>query len=54
MCRAITCKTCQKTTWTGCGQHIDQVMQGVPRNQHCEGHVQVKSTGGFFARLLGR
>jgi hypothetical protein len=54
MCRAITCTTCQKTTWAGCGQHIDQVMQGVPRNQRCEGHVQVKSTGGFFARLLGR
>ena len=45
MCRAITCTTCQKTTWAGCGQHIDQVMQGVPRNQRCEGHVQVKSTG---------
>ena len=54
MCRAITCKICQKTTWAGCGQHIEQVMQGVPRNQRCEGHEQEKSAGGFFARLLGR
>jgi hypothetical protein len=29
-------------------------MKGVPRAQRCEGHVKEKSTGGFFARLLGR
>jgi hypothetical protein len=54
VCRAITCKTCQKNTWAGCGQHVDQVMRGVPRNQRCEGHLKGKPSGGFFARLLGR
>ncbi len=31
MCRAISCRVCGKTTWAGCGQHVDQVMAGVPR-----------------------
>ncbi len=30
MCRPATCRTCGKTTWAGCGQHVDQVMCGVP------------------------
>ena len=25
MCRAKRCPTCGKTTWAGCGQHINQV-----------------------------
>ncbi len=55
MCRAVTCKKCQKTTWAGCGQHVDQVMRGVPVSQRCRGHEQEKPTGkGFFAKLFGR
>ena len=55
MCRAVTCKRCQKTTWAGCGQHVDQVMRGVPASQRCRGHEQEKSSGkGFFAKLFGR
>lgn len=38
MCRAVTCRTCGKTTWAGCGQHVDTVLRGVPRAQRCEGH----------------
>ncbi len=37
MCRAVACKKCGKTTWAGCGQHVDQVMQGVPSAQRCAG-----------------
>ena len=33
MCRAATCSTCGKTTWAGCGMHVDQVMAGVPAAQ---------------------
>ena len=54
MCRAVTCRVCGKTTWAGCGQHVDQVMKNVPRGQQCPGHEKAPSTGGFFARLLGR
>ena len=55
MCRAVTCKTCGKTTWAGCGQHVDQVMRNVPAKDRCPGHQgQQSSGGGFLARLLGR
>ena len=29
MCRPVKCKTCGKTTWAGCGQHVDQVKASV-------------------------
>jgi hypothetical protein len=57
MCRAVTCKKCQKTTWAGCGQHVDQVMRGVKSADRCRGHQNdppVAKTGGFFSRLFGR
>ena len=55
MCSPVTCRTCGKTTWAGCGQHVDQVMRGVPSSQRCPGHPKApKQGGGFFARLFGR
>ncbi len=54
MCRAVNCRTCGKTTWAGCGQHVDQVMRGVPAAQRCQGHQDEAGTGGFFSRLFGR
>ena len=55
MCRAVPCKTCGKTTWAGCGQHVNQVMAGVPRNNCCPGHPKAERTGGgFFRGLFGR
>lgn len=35
MCRAVTCSSCGKTTWAGCGAHVDQVMRNVPAGQRC-------------------
>jgi hypothetical protein len=54
MCRPATCRTCGKTTWAGCGRHVDQVMRNVPNAQRCPGHEKDPSTGGFFARLFNR
>lgn len=54
MCRAVACKTCGKTTWAGCGQHVDQVMRGVPDNQQCPGHDDATAGPGFLARLFSR
>lgn len=53
MCRAVTCKTCGKATWAGCGQHVDHVMRGVPAGQRCSGHGQEtgRAAGGFLARF---
>ena len=54
MCRAVTCCTCGKTTWAGCGQHVDRVLRAVsPRSERCAGHEGEPSTG-FLAKLFGR
>jgi hypothetical protein len=55
MCRTVTCKTCGKTTWAGCGQHAKQVMGGVPASQRCSGHTD-EPTGrtGWLDNLFGR
>jgi hypothetical protein len=53
MCHPATCRTCGKATWAGCGQHADQVMRNVPKDQRCPGHEKEASRG-FLARLLGR
>ena len=54
MCRAVTCRTCGKTTWAGCGNHVDQVMRGVPRDQRCPGHEAAPKPPGLLARLFSR
>jgi hypothetical protein len=54
MCRPVRCKTCGKTTWAGCGQHVATVKAGVPADQWCPGHPRSEQSGGFFRRLLGR
>ncbi|QQE49962.1 hypothetical protein I6H52_05280 [Corynebacterium urealyticum] len=55
MCRPVKCNSCGKTTWAGCGQHIDQVKASVPANQWCTcTRENSKPSGGFLAGLLGR
>lgn len=55
MCRSVNCKTCGKKTWAGCGQHVNQVMKGIPAAQRCPGHPKESGTGGsFFSRLFSR
>ncbi len=56
MCRPVNCRTCSKTTWAGCGQHVDQVMAGVPTSQRCSCSTtaDASANNGFWGRLLGR
>lgn len=56
MCSPARCRTCGKTTWRGCGQHVDQVMRNVPSSQRCPGHPKEEAAagGGFFSRLFSR
>lgn len=37
MCRPVPCEVCGKTTWAGCGEHVDQVRAQVPAEQWCDG-----------------
>ncbi len=57
MCRQVTCKRCEKASWAGCGQHVNQVLSGVPQNQRCKctapEMAEWKKGNSFFARLFG-
>ena len=53
MCRAVTCRTCGKTTWAGCGQHIESALRDVPAKDRCQGHGGEPKVG-FLAKLFGR
>jgi hypothetical protein len=35
MCSPIRCSDCGKVTWTGCGQHVDEVMVDIPLDERC-------------------
>lgn len=35
MCSPAICPSCQKITWSGCGEHIDQVFANVPVEKRC-------------------
>ena len=54
MCRPTTCEVCGKTTWKGCGKHIDSVRAQVPPDQWCdkdhteEEYAAAKKKRGFF------
>ncbi|KAJ3543814.1 hypothetical protein NM688_g5819 [Phlebia brevispora] len=34
-CFAVTCDKCGKTTWKGCGKHVEQVMANVKEEDRC-------------------
>ena len=60
MCRKVTCRNCGKATYSGCGQHVDQVLAGVPKSQRCDCHTKpaaAKPAGeskGLLGKLFGR
>jgi len=62
MCRRIDCPKCGKPTFTGCGQHVEQVLGNVPKEQRCKCAEQPsaapggapKQGGGFLSRLVGK
>jgi hypothetical protein len=35
MCFQTMCPECLKITWGGCGAHVEEVLQGVPKDQLC-------------------
>lgn len=61
MCRQAVCGSCSKVTWRGCGQHVDQVMAGVPAAKRCQcqrgaqsGTLAGSNKPGLFRSLFGR
>ncbi len=53
MCQRTNCRTCGKATYRGCGNHVEQVLAGVPKSQRCQGNCEPsqKPSGGFWSRL---
>ncbi len=35
MCSLAPCRSCGKVTWSGCGEHVAQVMASVPATHQC-------------------
>ena len=35
MCQPVRCDICNKTTWAGCGEHIEDALYGVPEADRC-------------------
>jgi hypothetical protein len=35
MCRRVTCRTCGKPSFAGCGAHVEQVLADVPAARRC-------------------
>lgn len=36
MCTRITCRTCGKPSFSGCGAHVEMVLADVPRDKRCK------------------
>lgn len=61
MCARTTCRSCGKPTVSGCGQHVEQALRGVPKPERCQGHARSvpaqasapQKNGGFLSRLFG-
>jgi hypothetical protein len=60
MCRRVKCSKCGLATWAGCGQHVNQVMAGIPQSQRCTCvdtgfDVKVKKalSEGWLERIFG-
>lgn len=56
MCRRVTCSTCDKPSWAGCGAHVDAVLGDVPVDERCRCEAASTAGGGsgLLARALGR
>ena len=55
MCQRVTCRTCNKATYQGCGMHVSQALAGVPESQRCTCDRPEKSQpSGLLGRLRRR
>jgi hypothetical protein len=55
MCQRVTCRTCKKATYRGCGRHVDQVLAGVPESERCScDRAWTRPSGGPLAWLRRR
>jgi len=53
MCSRVTCSRCSKATWSGCGNHIEEALAGVPEKDRCQGHENDPAQPGLLSKLFG-
>jgi hypothetical protein len=54
MCSRVMCRSCNKPTWSGCGNHIEEALAGVAKKDRCQCGSDTKNqSGGFFTKLFG-
>ncbi|MEV8516451.1 hypothetical protein [Dactylosporangium sp. NPDC051484] len=54
MCQRVACSACGKATYAGCGDHVDEVLAGVPEAQRCTCERGRKRSTGLMSWLRGR
>lgn len=54
MCYTVTCPMCGKTSWDGCGQHVEDVMGSVSAAQQCRCEQRPEPPRGIAAILRRR
>jgi hypothetical protein len=61
MCQRITCSSCGKPSFSGCGAHVEQVLGNVPPKDRCHcredkaaaAQTTRAETASFWGRLFG-
>ena len=59
MCARASCSKCGKPSYVGCGRHVEQVLQDVPKDQRCRCREERNAGNGerkpsFVERLFGK
>ena len=54
MCEKVICRKCYKPTWAGCGEHIEEALTGIAKEDRCQGHKSEPRKSGLLNRLLNR
>ncbi len=51
MCSRVQCPTCDRPTYTGCGQHVEQVLGDVRAADRCQCERTAKPS--LMSRIFG-
>ncbi len=58
MCTRVTCPSCGKPSYVGCGRHVEQVLGNVPAEKRCkcresDSAREVEDRASLLRRLFG-
>ena len=51
MCKRVTCPKCERSTWAGCGAHIEQALADVPPAERCTCEHADRSYAAFASNV---